>query len=91
MGVPNIAPPKGIVPKAKIGCQTKNMDFFKVGDTLTMIYLGEKKHLSDVSSWLKTFYDHLHGYIDNLKILIFSCFSYSYVCICAGNLSNAGN
>ena len=63
--------PKGLVHRAKIGCQTKNVDFFKVGDTLTMIYLGEKKHLSDVSSWLKTFYDHLRGYRDNLKILDF--------------------
>ena len=63
--------PKGLVYKAKIGCQTKNMDFFKVGDTLTMIYLGEKKHLSDVSSWLKRFYDHLRGLRDNLKFLHF--------------------
>ena len=59
--------PKGLVQKAKIGRQTKNMDFFKVGDTLTMICLGEKKHLSDVSSWLKRFYDHLRGLRDNLK------------------------
>ena len=29
--------PKGLVHKAKIGCQTKNMDFFKVRDTLTML------------------------------------------------------
>ena len=29
--------PKGLVHRAKIGCQTKNVDFFKVGDTLTMI------------------------------------------------------
>ena len=83
--------PKGLVHRAKIGCQTKKVDFFKVGDTLTMIYLGEKKHLSDVSSWLKTFYDHLRGYRDNLKFLIFSYFSYSYISICAGNVSNAGN
>ena len=71
-GGPNIGPaPKGLVHRAKIGRQTKKVDFFKVGDTLTMIYLGEKKHLSDVSSWLKTFYDHLRGYRDNLKILDF--------------------
>ena len=63
--------PKGLVHRAKIGRQTKKVDFFKVGDTLTMIYLGEKKHLNDVSSWLKTFYDHLRGYRDNLKILDF--------------------
>ena len=63
--------PKGLVHMANIGRQTKNADFSKVGDTLTMIYLGEKKHLSDVSSWLKTFYDHLRGYRDNLKILDF--------------------
>ena len=60
--------PSGLVHRAKIGRQTKNVDFFKVGDTLTMIYLGEKKHLSDVSSWLKTFYNLLRGYRDNLKI-----------------------
>ena len=83
--------PKGLVHRAKIGRQTKKVDFFKVGDTLTMIYLGEKKHLSDVSSWLKTFYDHLRGYRDNLKFLTFSYFSYSYKGICAGNVSNAGN
>ena len=29
--------PKGLVHRAKIGCQTKNMDFSKVGDTLTML------------------------------------------------------
>ena len=29
--------PKGLVHRAKIGCQTKNMDFFKVRDTLTML------------------------------------------------------
>ena len=63
--------PKGLVHGAKIGCQTKKVDFFKVGDTLTMIYLWEKTHLSDVSSWLKMFYDHLRGYRDNLKFLDF--------------------
>ena len=62
---------KGIVHMAKIGRQTKDVDFFKVGDTLTMVYLGEKKHLSDVTSCLKTFYDHLRGYRDNLKFLHF--------------------
>ena len=83
--------PKGLVHRAKIGRQTKKVDFFKVGDMLTMICLGEKKHLSDFSSWLKTFYDHLRGYRDNLKILMFSYFSYSYISICAGNVSNAGS
>ena len=63
--------PKGLVHRAKIVRQTKKVDFFKVGDTLTMIYLGEKKHLSDVSSWLKLFYDHLRGLRDNLKFLDF--------------------
>ena len=62
---------KGLVHRAKIGCQTKNVDFFKVGDTLTMIYLGEKEHLTNVSSWLKTFYDHLRGRRDNLNFLDF--------------------
>ena len=37
-----------------------------------MILLGEKEHLSDVSSWLKPFYDHLRGHRDNLKKLDFS-------------------
>ena len=64
-------PPKGLVQRPKIRCQTKNVDFFKVGDTLTMILLGEKEHLSDVSSWLKPFYDHLRGHRDNLKKLDF--------------------
>ena len=63
--------PKGLVHRAKIGCQTKNVDFFKVGDTLTMIYLGEKEHLTNVSSWLKTFYDHLRGRRNNLNFLEF--------------------
>ena len=63
--------PKALVHRAKIDSQSKNVDFFKVGDTLTMIYLGEKKHLSDVSLWLKKFYDHLRGYRDNLKFLDF--------------------
>ena len=60
--------PKGLVHRAEIGRQTENVDFFKVGDTLNMIYRGEKKHLGDVNSWLKMFYDHLRGYRDNLKI-----------------------
>ena len=63
--------PNRLVHRAKIGCQTKNVDFFKVGDTLTMIYLGEKEHLTNVSSWLKTFYDHLRGRRDNLNFLDF--------------------
>ena len=63
--------PKGLVHRAKIGCQTKNVDFFKVGDTLTMIYLGEKEHLTNVSSSLKTFHDHLRGRRDNLNFLDF--------------------
>ena len=67
--------PKGLVHRPKIGRQTKNVDFFKVGDTLTMIYLGEKKHLGDVNSWLKIFYDHLRAHRDNLKILDFCIFA----------------
>ena len=63
--------PKGLVHRAKIGYQIKNVDFFKVGDMLTMIYLGEKEHLTNVSSWLKTFYDHLRGRRDNLNFLDF--------------------
>ena len=84
-------PPKGLVQRPKIRCQTKNVDFFKVGDTLTMILLGEKEHFNNVSSWLKTFYDHLRGYGDNLKILTFSYVLYSYIGIYAGNLSNASS
>ena len=64
-------PPKGLVQRPKIRCQTKNVEFFKVGDTLTMILLGEKEHLSDVSSWLKPFYDHLCGCRDNLNFFDF--------------------
>ena len=63
--------PKGLVHRAKNDCQTKNVDFFKVGDTLIMIYLEEKEHLTNVSSWLKTFYDHLRGRRDNLNSLDF--------------------
>ena len=74
-------PPKGLVQRPKIRCQTKNVDFFKVGDTLTMILLGEKEHLSDVSSWLKPFYDHLRGHRDNLKKLDFWYSQYA----CKGN------
>ena len=36
-----------------------------------MLWLGEKKHLSDVSSWLKWFYGHLRGLRDNLNFLQF--------------------
>ena len=63
--------PKGLVHWAKIGCQIKSVDFFKVGDTLNIIYLREKEHLTNVSSWLKTFYDHLRGRRDNLNFLDF--------------------
>ena len=38
--------PKGLVHRAKIGRQTKNVDFFKVGDTLTMIYCEAEKKKS---------------------------------------------
>ena len=37
--------PNGLVHRAKIGRQTKNVDFFKIGDTLTMIYLGKRNTL----------------------------------------------
>ena len=35
--------------------------FFKVWDTLPMIQPRKKKHLTNVSSPLKTFFDHLQG------------------------------
>ena len=65
---------------AKINSQTKNVDFFKVGDTLTILKLGEKKYLSDVSSGLKRFYDHLRGRRDNLKILYFRILAAQRTC-----------
>ena len=48
--------------------------FFKVWDTLTMIQLRKKKHLTNVSSPLKTFFDHLQGRWENRKKSIFSIF-----------------
>ena len=45
--------------------------FFKVWDTLTMIQLRKKKHLTNVLSPLKTFYDHLQGRWENMIFLIF--------------------
>ena len=45
--------------------------FFKVWDTLTMIQLRKKKHLTNVLSPLKTFFDHLHGRWENMIFLIF--------------------
>ena len=45
--------------------------FFKVWDTLTMIQLRKKKHLTNLLSALKTFYDHLQGRWENMIFLIF--------------------
>ena len=45
--------------------------FFKVWDTLTMIQLRKKKHLTNVVSPLKTFFDHLQGRWENRKKTIF--------------------
>ena len=45
--------------------------FFKVWDTLTMIQLRKKKHLTNVLSPLKTLYDHLQGRWENMIFLIF--------------------
>ena len=45
--------------------------FLKVWDTLTMIQLRKKKHLTNVSSPLKTFFDHLQGRWENPKKSIF--------------------
>ena len=61
-------PPKGLVQRPK-------------NQLLTMILLREKEHLSDVSSWLKPFYDHLRGHKDNLKFLDFLDSQYA----CKGN------
>ena len=60
-------PPKALVERLKIGRQTKKVDFFKVRDMLTIIQPRKKKHLTNVSSPLKTFYDHLRGRRDNLN------------------------
>ena len=40
--------------------------------------MGEKKHLSGITTWPKRFYDHMRGIRDNLKILDF--------CILVGSL-----
>ena len=53
--------------------------FFKVWDTLTMIQLRKKKHLTNVSSPLKTFFDHLQGRWENPKKSIFWKFPFSTV------------
>ena len=45
--------------------------FFKVWDTLTIIQLRKKKHLTNVVSTLKPFYDHLQGRWENMIFLIF--------------------
>ena len=50
--------------------------FFKVWDTLTIIQLRKKKHLTNVLSPLKTFYDHLQGRWENMIFLIFFGFSF---------------
>ena len=45
----------------------KKCRFFKVEDTFTMMQPRKKKHLTKVSSGLKTFYYHLRCSWDNLK------------------------
>ena len=45
----------------------KKSRFFKVADTFTMMWTRKKKHLTKVSSGLKTIYDHLRRSWDNLK------------------------
>ena len=49
----------------------KNVDFFTVRDMLTIIQPRKKEHLTNVSSPLKTFYDHLRGRKDNLNFFDF--------------------
>ena len=69
-----IGPPKALWTGLKIGCRTKNVDFFKVRDMLTTIQPRKKEPLTNVSSPLKTFYDHLRGCRDNLNFWIFEIF-----------------
>ena len=64
-------PPKALWTGLKIDCRTKNVDFFKVRDMLTTIQPRKKEPLTNVSSPLKTFYDHLRGCRDNLNFLDF--------------------
>ena len=66
-----MALPRPLWTGPKIGCRTKNVDFFKVRDMLTIIWPRKKEHLTNVSSPLKTFYDHLRGRRDNLNFLDF--------------------
>ena len=50
---------------------TQKIDFFKVRDIDTPIQPRKKKHQTNVSSSLKTFWDHLRRLWDNHKILDF--------------------
>ena len=74
-----MALPRPLWTGLKIGCRTKNVDFFKVRDMLTIIWPRKKEHLTNVSSPLKPFYDHLRGCRDNLIFLDF--WNFWYACI----------
>ena len=74
-----ISLPRHLHTGPKMGCRTKNVDFFKVRDMLTIIQPRKKEHLTNVSSPLKTFYDHLRGCRDNLNFLDFWDFWYAYI------------
>ena len=84
-----MALPRPLWTGLKIGCRTKNIDFFKVRDMLTIIWPRKKEHLTNVSSPLKTFYDHLRGRRDNLNFFDFWDFWYAYICTCAYFYINA--
>ena len=77
-----LALPRPLHTGPKMGCRTKNVDFFKVRDMLTTIQPRKKEPLTNVSSPLKTFYDHLRGCRDNLNFLDFWDFWYAYIGTC---------
>ena len=81
-----MALPRPLHTGPKMGCRTKNVDFFKVRDMLTIIQPRKKEHLTNVSSPLKTFYDHLRGRRDNLNFLDFWDFWYVHMGNCAQKL-----
>ena len=65
--------PRAIV---KNHLMVKKCRFFKVGDTLTIIIPREKKHLNDVYTSLKWFWDNLRRICDRLKKSI--CWTYLF-------------
>ena len=51
--------------------KSQKCDFFKVWDNDTTIQPGEKEGQTDVSSDVKTFYDHYRGFWEKSNFLIF--------------------